>query len=274
MKTWIFILSMAISPAFAEWNLVWSDEFDKPGLPDPDKWAYEEGFVRNREDQYYTKTRKENARVEDGCLILEARHEDINNPAFISSTHPDWQKNREKAHYTSACIVTENLASWKYGKIEIKAKLPLGKGAWPAFWMMGTNKAQIGWPRCGEIDIMEHVTSSPGVIYGTTHWFLPGKDPNHASKGFKTTNDSLGKWHTYGIIWNEKEIIYLFDNKEYGRYDLTEADNTVHGMNPFQKPFYLLINLAVGGAWGGPPDPAVFPQKLVVDYVRIYEKKK
>ncbi len=257
----LFLLAALLLPAMAEWKLVWNDEFDKPGLPDPAKWTYQEGFIRNKEDQYYTKGRKENARVEDGGLIIEARREEYPNKDFVSKDDPAWQKNREKAFYTSACLVTDGLADWKYGKVEIKAKLPIKQGAWPAFWMMGANRSETGWPKCGEIDIMEHVTSAPGVVYGTSHWFNPdGKGKAHLSEGFRTKNDTLDDWHLYGLEWNEREMIFLFDGKEYGRYDISKADRTVDGANPFRKPFFLLINLAVGGAWGGPPDPDAFSQ--------------
>lgn len=275
----LLLFACMISPLAAEWKMVWNDEFDGKGAPDPAKWTYEEGFVRNREDQYYVKDRRENARVENGQLIIEARKEKWKNPRFTSKEDSDWTKNREYAEYTSACLVTQDLAAWKYGKVEIRAKLPMGTGAWPAFWMMGQDIKKIGWPKCGEIDIMEHVSTSRGTVYGTAHW--PNRnqaEKQHTSEGYTIRNDNLKEWHTYGIEWNEKEMKFFFDGKEYGKLDLSKADNSVEegqgdGRNPFRKPHYLLINLAVGGAWGGPPDSADFPQKLILDYVRVYEKK-
>lgn len=276
MKKILIALSFLCAPVFGEWQMVWNDEFDKPGEPDPAKWGYEEGFVRNREDQYYTKNRRENARVENGHLIIEARKETYKNPRFTTKEDPSWQKNREKAEYTSACVNTLNLAAWKYGKVEIKAKLPMGQGAWPAFWMMGSDIQKIGWPKCGEIDIMEHVSSSKGTVYGTSHW--PKKNGGRSDKkGFDIKNRRLDDWHTYGIEWDEKKITYFFDGQPYGTFETGAADGTVEkgqgdDKNPFRKPFYLLINLAVGGEWGGPPDGKDYPQQLIVDYVRIYQK--
>lgn len=273
----LLLLLACLTPSFGEWQLIWNDEFDKKGAPDPKKWGYEEGFVRNQEDQYYTKDRRENARVENGCLIIEARKEKFKNPAFESKENPNWQKNREYAEYTSACLHTLNLAAWKYGKVEIRAQLPMGQGAWPAFWMMGEDRTKVGWPKCGEIDIMEHVSSSKGTVYGTSHWPKGIKEQGTDKKSFNVKNNRLQGWHTYGIEWDEKSITYFFDGKPYGVFDIGTADRTVEkgqgdGRNPFRKPYYLLINLAVGGAWGGPPDAGDYPQKLVVDYVRIYRK--
>ncbi|MEG1508314.1 MAG: glycoside hydrolase family 16 protein [Akkermansia sp.] len=282
----LIIFLLFVSPSFGAWQLVWADEFDKDGLPDPTKWAYEEGLVRNKESQYYTKAREQNARVEQGNLVIEARLEKWKNPAFVSKDHPSWSKNQESANYTSACLITHNLASWKYGKVEIKAKLPVNQGAWPAFWMMGTDRSVVSHPRCGEIDIMEHVTSSVGTVYGTAHRPKVAQDhPNPSqklkksiSKGFSTKAEDLTQWHTYGIEWDKGSLTWFFDGKPYGKWLLKEADGCVpesmgDGGNCFRKPYYLLINLAIGGAWGGPPDPKGFPQKMLVDYVRIYEKK-
>src|SRR5690348_5754560 len=138
----------------ANWKLVWSDEFEQPGLPDPAKWNYEEGFIRNNEAQFYTTNRSENARVENGMLVIEARKERFKNPAFDPEAKGRGgpRRNREYAEYTSASLTTRGKASWTYGRIEVKAKLPTARGTWPAIWTLGTNR-QAGWPACGEIDI-------------------------------------------------------------------------------------------------------------------------
>ena len=276
MKLILFACCLLSSPLFAEWTPVWSDEFDKPGLPDPSKWSYDEGLIRNKESQHYVRAKKENTRVEDGCLVIEARKEKVDNPDFVSKDHPDWKKNRPHSDYSSGCIITNGLASWKYGKVEIRAKLPTGQGAWPAFWMMGEDRSRVGWPKCGEIDIMEHVTSSVGTVYGTAHYSSEGK---HKSHGENIKKVDVEQWHTYGIEWSPEEILWLLDGKPYARFNMKDADGKLpeefgEKGNCFRKPYYILINLAVGGAWGGPPDPAMFPQKMLVDYVRVYQQDK
>ena len=147
------------------WRLVWSDEFDYTGLPDPKKWDYEEGFVRNNEAQYYTRARKENARVENGMLVIEGRKEKFPVPQASSGG-----KGRQFADYTAASLITLNKADWKFGRIEVRAKLPQGRGVWPAIWMLGSNIRQVGWPACGEIDIMEFVGHTPGFVHATVHF--------------------------------------------------------------------------------------------------------
>jgi beta-glucanase (GH16 family) len=208
-----------------KWQLKWSDEFDKDGLPDPAKWGYEEGLVRNNEAQFYT-TRSENARVEGGVLVIEGRKEEFANPGFKEGSD-NWKEQKPFASYTSASLTTQGKASWQYGRIEVRAKIPQGKGIWPAIWTLGDNITQIGWPHCGEIDIMEFVGKEPEKIHATTHFALDGK---HSSKG-----------------------------------------NSIKVNKPFDKPHFLLINLALGGAWGGEIDDAVLPQKYLIDYVRVYQ---
>ncbi len=152
-----------------EWQLAWSDEFDYEGLPDPTKWGYEEGFVRNHEAQFYTVGRRENARVEHGMLIIEARKEHWDNPHYKEGATGESGR-RKSAEYTSASINTLHKQSALFGRMEMRAKLPSGKGVWPAFWTLGENIGAVGWPRCGEIDIMEFVGHDPRFIYGTLHW--------------------------------------------------------------------------------------------------------
>ncbi|HNU09347.1 MAG TPA: family 16 glycosylhydrolase, partial [Pyrinomonadaceae bacterium] len=150
------------------YKLVWADEFDKDGQPDPSKWSYESGYIRNREKQYYT-NRPENVRVESGNLVIEARKEAIKNPGFASTDSKNWKANREFTEYTSASITTRDKAEWLYGKIDIRARLPKGRGAWSALWMLGANWDEVGWPRCGEIDIVENVGFEPTTVHATVH---------------------------------------------------------------------------------------------------------
>ena len=241
----------------SEWELVWSDEFDYQGLPDKAKWDYEEGFVRNHESQYYTRARLENARVENGMLVIECRKEHFT-PA-----------NHLPVEYTSASLVTRNKASWQYGRIEVRAKLPQGKGVWPAIWTLGTNISKISWPACGEIDIMEFVGKEPKNIHGTIHYAVDGK---HQSDGGKLEADKpYGDFHVYAVEWDTNRIDFFFDGKIYHTVLIEKAGKGED--NPFRKPHYLLINFALGGSWGGPIDETIFPQKYLIKYVRIYKQK-
>ena len=237
-----------------EWKLVWSDDFNTPGLPDPAKWDYEEGFIRNRELQYYTRARKENARVENGNLVLEARKEDF-----------------KGGKYTSASLITWGKASWTYGRIEVKARIPTGRGLWPAIWTLGADRRETGWPACGELDIMENVGFDPDVIHANIHT----KKYNHVkktNKGSKITSPRpFDSFHVYALEWFPDRIDFYFDKEKYFTYE-----NEKSGVDawPFDKPQYLILNIAIGGAWGGQKgvDDAVFPQQMLVDHVRVYQK--
>ena len=252
-----------------EWKLVWSDEFDYKGLPDKTKWNYEEGFVRNKEMQYYTKARKENARVENGVLVIEGRKEKFKNPKYKAGSK-DRKEQREFASYTAASLTTRHKTSWKYGRIEVRAKLPHGKGIWPAIWTLGTNIGEIGWPRCGEIDIMEFVGKEPNLVHANAHFAASGK---HTSDGGKLRTDKpFADFHVYAIEWREDRMDFFFDKTKYYTFMIDKAGKGED--NPFRKPHYLLINLALGGTWGGPIDDAVLPQKYLIDYVRVYESDK
>jgi beta-glucanase (GH16 family)/GH35 family endo-1,4-beta-xylanase len=256
------------APGREGWQLVWSDEFDHEGLPDPKKWTYEVGFVRNQEKQYYTQARKENGRVEHGELIIEGRKEHFPNAQYDPKTEGNWQKDRKNADYTSASITTEGKASWIYGRIEVRAKLPQGKGVWPAIWTLGTGISKVGWPRCGEIDIMEFVGHQPDKVHGTIHYGLDGK---HQSQGDKLTVDKPWEdFHVYAIEWEADRIDFFFDDTKYFTFKTPAADSD--GSNAFRQPHYLLLNLALGGSWGGQIDDNVLPQQFVIDYVRVYQR--
>lgn len=253
------------------YQLVWEDNFEYSGQPDPDKWRFETGFIRNREEQFYTDS-SANARVENGNLILEARKEKLSNPDFVSKDEGSWKKNRDSAKYSSASINTEGLAEWKYGKFEVKAKLPEGRGLWPAIWMLGKNHKSVGWPKCGEIDIMEHVGFNNDTIFGTIHT----EAYNHmkgTQKGKKVLIEKpYSEFHTYAIEWTPEKIDFLLDGKMY--HHVENEHKTVDEW-PFDQKFYLKLNIAVGGGLGGKKgiDDSVFPQKMIVDYVKVYQKK-
>ncbi len=249
-------------------KLVWVDEFDYSGLPDPAKWDYEEGFVRNKELQFYTVERKENARVKDGMLILEAHKEN-----YIFD--PDTRRNQnplgsDTASYTSAALRTKGKASWTYGRIEVRAKLPDGLGIWPAIWMLGTNIKEVGWPMCGEIDIMEYVGFQPDVIHANIHT----KSYNHSQGTNKGSTINILKpyesFHVYAIDWTKDRIDFYVDVNKYFSFS-----NEGKGVEewPYDLPQYLILNIAVGGSWGGQKgiDDAIFPQKMYVDFVRVYQ---
>lgn len=234
---------------------VWADEFKYKGLPDSTKWHYDTGGHGwgNNELQFYTASRKENARVEKGKLIIEAKKED----------YKAWK-------YTSARVISKHKGDWKYGRIEVKAKLPKGKGIWPAIWMLPTKWAYGGWPKSGEIDIMEFVGYMPDSVFGSIHT----ERFNHSIGTQQTKglyfNDILRKFHIYSIVWTENAIDFFIDNKKY--YTFTN-DRTGSKSWPFDKAFHLLLNVAVGGNWGGKfgVDDSIFPQKMEIDYVRVYQ---
>jgi len=267
-----FLVLAAGSAWAGEWKLVWSDEFDKAGPPDPAKWNYEEGFIRNNEDQYYKRERTENARVENGMLVIEARKEQFKNAAFDPNAADKGRgrRGREYAQYTSASLTTRGKAAWTYGRIEVKAKLPSGRGTWPAIWMLGSNR-QAGWPACGEIDIMEFVGYEPGIIHANIHT----KKYNHVQKTNKgdkiTIPDASDGFHVYAIEWDEKKIDFFVDDKKYFSF---ANEGTGADAWPYDKDQYLILNLAIGGAWGGARgvDTSIFPQRFYIDYVRVYQK--
>lgn len=268
----IFLLTLSVlfsAASAAEWELVFSDEFDYAGLPDPNRWDYEVGFIRNQESQYYTKARKENARVEDGMLIIEAIKEKFPNPAYNPGSRA---RRPEFAEYTSASLITLGKASWRYGRVEVRAKLPTGRGTWPAIWMLGTNMRQVGWPTCGEIDIMENVGFDPNRIHANIHT----QDYNHVKGTGKGRNIEVDKpyekFHVYAIEWFADRIDFFIDDNKYFTF---KNEGTGNAVWPYDKEHYLILNLAIGGSWGAQKgiDDSIFPQKYYIDYVRVYKSK-
>lgn len=251
-------------------KLVWSEEFNYTGLPNPAKWGYEVGHIRNNEQQYYTNARKENVWVNKGVLTISGRKENYLNEAFKKESK-DWKSKDSLAQYTSASINTLGKVGWKYGRIEVRAKLPRGGGIWPAIWMMGTDRPEVGWPKCGEIDIMEFIGNHPEDIYGTIHYPDPIVKGNKSNGGKTLAEKVNSDFHIYAMEWNEKTIDIYFDQKKFHSFDIDTAGTVDE--NPFRKPFYLLINLAMGANWPGPIDDSVLPQQFMIDYVRVYQKK-
>ena len=235
------------------YKLIWSEEFNIDVL-NSDIWSFEEGEVRNNEKQYYTKNRNKNCRITDGKLILEAHKEDY-----------------KGYQYTSSSIITKHKKEFLYGRIEVSAKLPQGKGIWPAIWMLGTNIDEIHWPLCGEIDIMENVGYDPNKVHGNIHT----KAFNHnleTNKGAFIENDTLHeKFHLYAIDWTEDQVDFYFNDTKYFSF-YYDKKNDIKTW-PFSQPHYLLINLAVGGFWGGNEgiDDSIFPQKYMIDFIKYYE---
>jgi beta-glucanase (GH16 family) len=251
------------------WELVWSDEFDQPGAPDLRRWTNEVGFIRNGEAQYYTAGRLENARVENGRLVLEARKERFLNPRHSPGSRDG--RSREFADYTSASLTTKGLAAWRCGRIEVRAKLPSGRGVWPAIWMLGTNISSVGWPRCGEIDIMEYVGFDPNLVHANVHT-TKYNHVKRTGKGSKLRVDTQD-FHVFAVERHAERMDFFVDNQKYFTY--AKEAGAGEDSWPFDKPCYLILNLAIGGTWGGQKgiDDAIFPQRFEVDYVRVYEAK-
>ena len=250
------ISSFAEEPASA-WKLVWSDEFNDTGAPNSAKWGYDEGCTGwgNGEAQCYTNARLENARIEDGTLIIEARHDGSG-----------------RRQYTSARLKTRGKAQWTYGRVEVRAKLPSGRGIWPAVWMLPEKwiRGKNFWPDNGEIDIVEAVGYKPGEVHATVHTYQHNFRQGNAETGKMNVADAAVNFHVYAMEWYPKHIDFFVDNQKY--LTVVKRKNHWHYW-PFDKDFYLLLNVAVGGSWGGRRgiDNAIFPQRMEVDYVRVYQ---
>jgi beta-glucanase (GH16 family) len=260
----------ATTPAAPDgWQLVWSDEFNIDGKPDPSKWQHEIGFIRNHELQYYT-DRSQNVRVENGRLIIEAHREAFANPKYEAGSE-DWRKARQTAEYTSASLSTQATQHWRYGRIEVRAKLPGARGTWPAAWMLGENIWKVGWPECGEIDIMEHVGHKPGVIHAHVHT----EAYNHVQGNGKGDSIEVDKPHerfyVYAVQWYPTHMDFFVDDRKYFTF---RNEGTGEAAWPFDQPHFLILNLAIGGGWGGQQgiDTDAFPQRYEIDYVRVYQQ--
>jgi beta-glucanase (GH16 family) len=241
-------------------KLIWSDEFNYTGQPDSTKWNYDLGDGcpdlcgwGNSESQFYTNDSK-NVRVENDRLIIEAHQDSIGNKS-----------------YTSTRIKSKFKGDWLYGRIEVKAKLPRGRGTWPAIWMLSTDWKYGGWPASGEIDIMEHVGFDPGVVHGTIHTETYNHGKKTQKEGKIDVIDAQDDFHVYAIDWLENRIDFYVDENLY--HSVSKGENDTFKEWPFDQRFHLIMNIAVGGGWGGAQgiDDTIWPQKMEVDYVRVYD---
>lgn len=242
------------------WSLVWHDEFDRATI-DPQKWEFEVNAWGggNNELQYYT-DRSENARIEDGRLVIEARRE-----AF---TGPEGTR-----QYTSARLRSMNRGDWKYGRIEVRAKLPQGQGIWPAIWMLPTDWTYGGWPRSGEIDLMELLGHEPNKVHGTLHYTNGQGQHRYTGTDYTLPSGTFASgFHVFALEWEANAFRWYVDGHLYQTQ--TQWTGVAPYPAPFDQRFHLLLNLAVGGNWPGNPNAStVFPQQMVVDYVRVFEKE-
>lgn len=255
--------SNKIDNTHSNWQLVWSDEFEYEGLPDNTKWSYDVGDGcpdlcgwGNNELQYYTQDSMKNARVKDGKLIIEVHQEDIGT-----------------GNYSSARLVTRGQAEWKYGRFEIRARLPASKGVWSAIWMMPSDISHYGgWPKCGEIDIMENVGFDPDTVEASAHtgsyYFTVGTQKHQRI----AVPDNSEVFHNYILEWEEDEYRVLVDDRCYFTF-VNEGTGFMEW--PFDQSFYLILNIAYGGNWGGTKglEPDKLPQRMEVEYVRVYNKR-
>jgi beta-glucanase (GH16 family) len=239
--------------SYAGLDLVWQDEFDGSTI-DMQSWNHETGNHGwgNQELQNYT-TSSANSYISDGKLVIEAIEE-----------------SSSSSNYSSARMTTQGKKEFTFGRIDIRAKLPKGQGIWPALWSLGANFGTVGWPACGEIDIMELVGHEPNVVHGTAHWGPQGQSFSNNTGGAFTLNDGefADEFHVFSIIWEANSIKYLVDDQQYKII----SSNDVNGAYPFNSPFFFIFNIAVGGTWPGSPDATtVFPQRMFVDYIRVFQ---
>ena len=258
--------AVALAGDNKEWKLVWADEFNANGKPDPKNWTFEEGFVRNNELQWY---QRENAFCKDGLLVIESRRERKKNPNYKKNSL-DWRKKRPYAEYTSACLLTKDRHAWQYGRFEVRARIVAKQGLWPAIWFLG---ASGRWPACGEIDLMEYyggdilANACWGGEQGKSAW----DSSHHKVSEFKKDWDR--DFHIWRMDWDEKTIKLYVDDKLLNAIDLTKTLNKTGSgpNNPFLQPHYLLLNQAIGGKAGGDPSGTGFPSRYEIDYVRVYQ---
>jgi beta-glucanase (GH16 family) len=299
-----FALLLSSCQAKEKFELVWAEEFETAGRLDDADWNYEHGFVRNHEDQWY---QMDNAVIADGCLVIEARRDSIPNPSFIPAgdeseataqgrrqRRRDWRSSRPYAEYSSASVNTRGKHEWLYGRFEVRARIPVGSGSWPAIWTLGVSKP---WPMNGEIDIMEfyRIRGVPHILANAC-W---ASEPNRGlwSTGaipFTHFTDRDPQWadkfHTWRMDWDEDYLRLYLDDELLNEVPISEAACQAPPTKGFERlgkageysealyaafhqPHYLLLNLAIGGDNGGRPDPKDYPMRYEIDYVRVYQRK-
>ena len=246
-----------------DYQLVWSDEFHKAGKPDPGKWGYEHGLVRNKEFQFY---QSENARVESGNLVIEGRRE-------TKTLTPDQRRwGRNQAEYTSACLITRGKFEWQYGLLEVRAKIQTKLGLWPAIWTLGSAR---GWPGCGEVDLMEYYDHS--ILANAV---VAGANRSQNWDSLKLPMKKFGEedwdqsFHVWQMLWDKNRINLYLDGELLNKIDVEAMKNaTTDGAHPFREPHFLLLNLAIGGTQGGDPSKTEFPSQYLIDYVRVFQQQ-
>lgn len=271
----LFSLDILTIVAQEGYELVWADEFDKSRIPDSTCWNFEQGFVRNEELQWY---QADNAFCENGLLVIEAKAEKRKNPLFVQGSK-DWRTSREYIECTSSCLTTSGKKEFLYGRFEVRARIPVGKGAWPAIWTLGNS---MEWPSCGEIDIMEFYRKSgvPHILanaaWGTEQrWNAKWQSKAMPFEHFLVKNpDWASEFHVWRMDWDEEAVRLYLDDELLNEILLKDTYNGSLGdkKNPFMQPHYILLNLAVGGINGGPTVPDAFPMRYEIDYVRVYQK--
>lgn len=262
----------------AEWKLVWSDEFNRDGRLDSTVWNYENGYARNEEAQWY---QPDNAYCKDGKLVIVARKETGRKNPLYEAGSQDWRKKREYIEYTSSSVTTAGKKEFLYGRMEVRAKIPTAGGAWPAIWLLGSG---MDWPSCGEIDIMEYyrIKGVPHILanacWGTDRQWEAKWDSQATPFTHFTDRDPqwADKFHLWRMDWDETSIKLYLDYELLNEIPLSETVNGSlgKGTNPFKKPQYILLNLALGGINGGPVDDAAMPMVYEIDYVRFYQLAK
>ena len=260
----------------SSWKLVWHDEFDGDGSVDEQSWNYERGFVRNHEYQWY---QPQNAYMLDGMLVLEGRLDSIPNPRYQEGSG-DWKRNRPFARYSSASINTRGKFSFKYGHMEVRARIPAVMGSWPAIWTLGN---EMEWPSNGEIDVMEyyHVNGIPHVLanaaWGSDRRFNAVWNSKRIPFEHFLKKDPYWseKFHIWVMDWDENHIAIYLDGELLNNIDTSATINGLPGKhaNPFRQPHYILLNLAIGGDNGGEPQANAFPMRYEIDYVRVFQEE-
>lgn len=300
LLTSLLLLLPAMTVA-QNYKMVWHDEFDVDGKPDPKTWTYEKGFVRNNEEQWY---QGDNAEVRDGVLVITAKRDTVYNP-YYKAGDKDWRKNHEKAFITSCSATTYGLKSMLYGRLEVRARIPVGRGTWPAIWMLGNTRnfhkadatfqknqekrnaafteeelkeGHNPWPACGELDILEsYPVRGQQALHANACWLGENNGSKWKAKAVPlahyTDRDSLWatQFHVWRLDWTEDYMRIYIDDELINDIDIRNCDNGGReGDNPFRRPMYLLLNLAMGST-GGKIDEAALPARYEIDYVRYYK---
>ena len=274
MKYYALIISTLVFTGYTfaaanGYQLVWADEFNEDGIPNPENWTYEHGLMRNYEAQWY---QPDNATCTNGMLVIEGRRERVPNTNHVPGS-TDWKTKWPMAEYTSACLITKGLHSWKYGRFEMRAKIDVRPGLWPAFWTLGVEGQ---WPDNGEIDIMEYYKGKllANAFWGSGTKFKPRKNSSTKTIDSFGDPDWANKFHIWRMDWSKDSIKLYVDDQLLNKINIKDSSNPPGSSieHPFRQPHYILGNLAIGGGAGGDPSATEFPSRYEIDYVRVYQK--